>query len=185
MWRLRRATAEGAAQNQLQGYMWLMRAETSRCDQRTGALHKVSDASGALGVAVGDGRRRRPAECVCVEQQRLQRLQQPERWHLRSRLRIAATHLRMPNGPGCADPVPSLVQLPQPTSARPSARTPLRGRWAAAANTLAVGVGAPLGRRGTRKWRGRAVCGQRRVFGAQGRRGPGWQRRRRGGGGPR
>ena len=51
-------------------------------DQPTGALYQVSKAGSALGVAVGDGRRRRPAECVCVERQRLQRLQQPERRRL-------------------------------------------------------------------------------------------------------
>ena len=48
------------------------------CDQRTGALYQVSEAGGALLVAVGNGRRNRCAEIVCVERQRLQRLQQPE-----------------------------------------------------------------------------------------------------------
>ena len=59
----------------------------SVCHQLTGALDQVGDAGSALGVAVGDGRRRRCAECVCVERQRLQRLQQPERRSLRRRLR--------------------------------------------------------------------------------------------------
>eukprot|EP00964_Phaeocystis_antarctica_P063636 scaffold38198_cov56-Phaeocystis_antarctica.AAC.1 len=63
------------------------RAETGHCDQRTGALQKVSDAPSALGVAVGDGRRRRCAKCVYVERQRLQRLQQTVA------VRIAASHL--------------------------------------------------------------------------------------------
>ena len=57
-------------------------------DQPTGALYQVSEAGSALGVAVGDGHRRYPTECVCVERQRLQRLQQPER---RSRLWAATT----------------------------------------------------------------------------------------------
>eukprot|EP00964_Phaeocystis_antarctica_P103620 scaffold68878_cov73-Phaeocystis_antarctica.AAC.2 len=52
------------------------RAEISHCDQRTGALHKVSDAPRALGVAIGNSRRRRCAQCVRAERQRLQRLQQ-------------------------------------------------------------------------------------------------------------
>jgi hypothetical protein len=37
------------------------------CDQLTSALDQVSEAFGALGVAVGNGRRRRCAEFVCVE----------------------------------------------------------------------------------------------------------------------
>ena len=49
-------------------------------------LYQVSEAGSALRVAVGYGRRNRCAEIVCVERQRLQRLQQPElRRPLRSR----------------------------------------------------------------------------------------------------
>ena len=76
-------TASTGGKDQLQGHrlarpVWVY-------DQPTGALDQVSDATGALGVAVGDGRHRHPAECVCVERQRLQRLQQPERRRLLSR----------------------------------------------------------------------------------------------------
>ena len=54
-------------------------------DQPTRALYQASEAGGALGVAVGNGSRRHLAECVCVERQRLQRLQQPECRRLLSR----------------------------------------------------------------------------------------------------
>jgi hypothetical protein len=63
------------------------------CDKHTGALDQVSDAGSALGVAVGDGRRRRCAECVCVERQRHQRLQQPERRSRRLRRRNLSRRL--------------------------------------------------------------------------------------------
>eukprot|EP00964_Phaeocystis_antarctica_P008743 scaffold4740_cov59-Phaeocystis_antarctica.AAC.5 len=49
--------------------------------QLAGALDQVSDATGALGVAVGDNRRLRCAECVCVKRKRLERPQQSERRH--------------------------------------------------------------------------------------------------------
>ena len=58
------------------------------CDQLFGALYQVSVAGSALCVAVGNCRRHRCKERVCVELQRLQRLQQPERRRLlRRRLR--------------------------------------------------------------------------------------------------
>ena len=50
--------------------------------QPTCALHQAGEASEALGVTVGNSRCRRCAERVCVERQRLQRLQQPERRRL-------------------------------------------------------------------------------------------------------
>ena len=60
-----------------------------------GALYQVSETGSALGVAVGDGRRRRCAECDRVERQRLQRLQQPERRSLLRRRLLRRRPLRL------------------------------------------------------------------------------------------
>jgi len=60
-----------------------------------GALYQVSETGSDLGVAVGDGSRRRCAECDRVERQRLQWLQQPER-RCRRLLRCSLLRRRRP-----------------------------------------------------------------------------------------